>query len=262
MSQDDLHRRLDGPLYNTVLKRWVGKGELDYEVYLRTPTLLALQLPHDELSVPEELMFQVTHQAQELWAKLAAHEGAELVGDLDAGRTAPAAHRAERMTRIQRVMTDEMHVLHTLGPQTYQTIRRHLGNGSGQESPGYNAILLAAEEVRGALERLFARRGVTLEACFRGDEASGDLYLVCERILDYDAAFQEWLFAHYLLVRRTIGIDRKVRALDGFPTAALLARVAQPLFPALWDLRVTMTATWTREGGSKPGAGRTPPEQP
>ena len=79
---------------------------------------------------------------------------------------------------------------------------------------------------------------------------------MAEQLCDWDGAFQTWLMAHFLLVRRTIGVDRAVRALDGFPTQALPARMTKPLFPELWDVRVEMTKRWAREGGFAPGQPR------
>jgi tryptophan 2,3-dioxygenase len=49
-----------------------------------------------------------------------------------------------------------------------------------------------------------------------------------------------------------------VRALDGFPTAALGGRMTRPLFPELWKVRVERTQTWSREGGFAPGEMRCP----
>src|SRR5689334_6563442 len=51
-----------------------GKGDTDYERYLRTDNLLALQTPTDQLSHPDELTFQVVHQSSELVMKGACWE--------------------------------------------------------------------------------------------------------------------------------------------------------------------------------------------
>ena len=51
-----------------------GKGATDYERYLRTDDLLSLQTPEGELSHPDELTFQVVHQASELLMKGAVWE--------------------------------------------------------------------------------------------------------------------------------------------------------------------------------------------
>ncbi len=51
-----------------------GTAASDYERYLRTDELLALQKPPEEMLHPDELTFQVTHQASELLMKGAAWE--------------------------------------------------------------------------------------------------------------------------------------------------------------------------------------------
>ena len=48
-----------------------GDAASDYERYLNTDGLLALQKTADEWVHRDELLFQVTHQASELWLKLA-----------------------------------------------------------------------------------------------------------------------------------------------------------------------------------------------
>ena len=48
-----------------------GEGESDYERYLRTDELLALQKTPEEQAHRDELLFQTVHQASELWLKLA-----------------------------------------------------------------------------------------------------------------------------------------------------------------------------------------------
>ena len=48
-----------------------GEGESDYERYLNTDELLALQKTADEWVHRDELLFQTVHQSSELWLKLA-----------------------------------------------------------------------------------------------------------------------------------------------------------------------------------------------
>jgi tryptophan 2,3-dioxygenase len=82
--------------------------------------------------------------------------------------------------------------------------------------------------------------------------------MVCEKLVDLDELYQQWLVAHYHLVRRTMGVDRTVHALDGLPSRVLVGRMTKPLIPSLWDVRVTLTNRWTRAGGHVPGAARCP----
>src|SRR5436190_24139466 len=95
-----LRKTLSDPIYNKTLRKEVGKGELDYEVYLRTRELLALQTPANELVVPDELLFQVMHQTQELWLKCAAFEAANLVEFLDENEPFAALDSLDRIVAI------------------------------------------------------------------------------------------------------------------------------------------------------------------
>jgi tryptophan 2,3-dioxygenase len=252
---EKLKQELTQPLFNKMLKKWVGTGELDYERYLHTGTLLDLQSPEGERVSHDELMFQIVHQSQELYLKLASRELVEVVADLDRDALWAVVARLPRVHRILQGISNEMAILETMTPAEYQVIRRSLGNGSGQESPGYNTLRHAAGGLEEALERLLARRGVTL---FQVYSAGGpaDLRHVCENLVNVDEAFQGWLYAHFQLVRRTIGIDRTVKALDGLPSQVLQARMSLPLFRGLWDVRVELTAGWKREGGYAPGEAR------
>ncbi len=108
----------------------------------------------------------------------------------------------------------------------------------------------------GAVDSLLTRRAAALPAVYRNPENYQDVYCVLERFVDWDAAFQLWLVEHFMLVRRTLGIDKTVPALDGFPTVALGARMTRPLFPALWNVRVEMSRAWSSEGGFAPGEER------
>lgn len=253
---DALRRRVAGPFFNKLLGKWVGRGDLDYEIYLNTDSLLALQTPPEHLVVPEELMFQVVHQSQELWLKLLCYELVEVVGHLERGQSWQVVARLERCVRVLRTLEQEMRVLETLRPQDFLEIRRNLGAGSGQESPGYNALRVAAEGVWEAFQELLERRITTLLQAYASDGGHDDLGGIAELLVDLDEGFQSWLVRHYFLVRRTIGVDRRVDALDGLPTRVLAGRMTKPLFPELWDLRVAMTAQWDRRGGFAPGESR------
>ena len=61
-----------------------GSGETDYEKYIQTPALLALQKGKGDLANSDELLFQVIHQAMELWMKAAVFEVEKIVSWLEA----------------------------------------------------------------------------------------------------------------------------------------------------------------------------------
>ena len=76
-----------------------GDAPSDYERYLNTEELLALQKGPDEWVHRDELLFQVVHQSSELWLKLAGHEVEEataLIGSGDTGGAIRCLRRAER----------------------------------------------------------------------------------------------------------------------------------------------------------------------
>src|SRR5207237_4399736 len=62
-----------------------GKGASDYERYLRTDDLLALQKTPEERSHPDELLFQTVHQSSEVWLKLGTSEVARATAHVRAG---------------------------------------------------------------------------------------------------------------------------------------------------------------------------------
>jgi tryptophan 2,3-dioxygenase len=255
----DLSTTLEHPIFNRTLGKEVGTGVLDYEVYLKTKALFALQTTPGELSVPDEHLFQVVHQSQELWLKAISFEVVALVEALADARLHEASGLLDRIVVIQQCVASEIRILQTLTPDAYQTIRRNLGNGSGLESPGYNRVLVAAESAEKAFDALLERAAVPLADLYRSgprDERREGLKRIAELFVDWDEAFQSWLVAHYNLVRRTIGVHRKVLALDGFPTQALAPRMTKPLFPKLWDVRIELTQGWAREGGHAVGAPR------
>lgn len=253
---DELRIALEGPVLNTTLRKNVGEGKLDYEVYLKTQTLLGLQTEYEALSVPDELLFQVVHQSQELWMKQIGVDSVELVRALDADKLSPALAQLHRMFLIARSLNDQMRILQTMPPDVFQVVRRQLGNGSGLESPGYTRFGLAGKAVWEAFERWCARREMRPIDIYLEPQRSPESHRLAEAMLDLDESIQMWLVGHYMLVRRTIGVAKSVKALDGFPTVLLATRMTRPLFPVLWDIRVEMTETWNREGGYAPGAER------
>ena len=63
-----------------------GKGGSDYERYLRTDDLLALQKTSSEWVHRDELLFQSVHQTSEIWLKLAWNELEEAARLVEDGR--------------------------------------------------------------------------------------------------------------------------------------------------------------------------------
>ena len=108
-----------------------GDAPSDYERYLRTEELLALQKSPEERVHRDELLFQTVHQSSELWLKLACHEVEEATALVRAREPSGAVRLLARAALCLRYVTDQLDMLERMSPWEYQTIRAVLGHGSG-----------------------------------------------------------------------------------------------------------------------------------
>jgi len=118
-----------------------GKGTTDYERYLRTDELLALQKTPAELLHKDEMTFLVVHQSSELLMKGAAFEldrALEALEHADYGNTTRLIRRAIQLLEPPIGL---LHILETITPYDYHQIRAGLGHGSGLDSPGFLSLL-------------------------------------------------------------------------------------------------------------------------
>src|SRR3954451_1929824 len=88
-----------------------GRGNTDYERYIRVPELLELVKPDELLAHPEERLFQTTHQTAELWLHHVDYEIARAVEAIRADEPAPAAALFERATRIVTLLRQQIVIL-------------------------------------------------------------------------------------------------------------------------------------------------------
>jgi tryptophan 2,3-dioxygenase len=203
----------------------------EYEIYLGVPTLLSLQKPAAARTHRDELLFQVVHQVEELWMKLILDDLDHAVRHLDADRLVEALVHLRRVTETQRLMQQQLRLIETMTPHSYLAVRRGLGQGSGQESPGFNAMLRTAPVLGTALAGVLTRANTTA-------------------LLDFDELFQAFRYAHVMLVKRIIGAGTP--SLKGKPTELLERSMRTPFFPELWELRETMFADFVRGANLKP----------
>lgn len=220
-----------------------GAPPTDYEKYIRTAELLALQKTPDELVTHDELQFMIVHQVAELWMKLIAHEAARLIGLLEKDKPAPAAYTLRRIHEVQRLLSDQLRLLETMSPKDYMTIRTALGRGSGQESPGFRHLLRLPHLIWPAFQGFLARSGVTLRQIHEAPEEHTELYILCEGLTDFDEALQMWRWRHLMLVYRIIGAGTP--SLKGKPVEILERGAEERFFPELWQVRDEVFAEWT-----------------
>ena len=227
----------------------------DYEKYIRTEELLALQKAPEALSCHDELQFQIVHQTAELWMKLIEFEVRHMADLLNQDRLALATSTLRRTSRIQRLILVQLDLLDTMSPKAYMTVRAGLGRGSGQESPGFRMLLrLPGEVMWPAFEATIDRRGVALRDIYENPEERHELFALAEGLVDYDQLLQGWRHRHLMLVYRIIGAGTP--SLKGKPSDLLAHGMKQPFFPRLWAVRDELFADWTERmlsGGSDTG---------
>lgn len=225
----------------------------EYERYIRTEELLALQKAPEQLTCHDELQFQVVHQVAELWMKLVAFELRHAAELLDQDLLDRAVSTLGRAARAQRLLVAQLDMLDTMSPRDYMTIRTGLGQGSGQESPGFKTLLrLPGEVVWPAFAAFLARRGVTLRQIHEDPAGQHALFTLSEALLEYDQLLQLWRQRHLMLVYRIIGAGTP--SLKGKPSELLAHGLKQRFFPELWDVRDEVFGEWTQSLLAK-GAG-------
>lgn len=218
----------------------IGEGKTDYEKYLRTPELLALQKPIGEMVSPEELLFQVTHQSSELWMKLMLHELERVVHFMDEDKILMAVRSFRLINDCQRVLMLSIDLIgQHISIVEYGKIREALGQGSGMESPGFNWLLQFPERLWESFSRLLERHGKTIREIYTEYEANIELHTLSEALLDYDDLFHKWRSHHYALVARTIGLES--HSLKDLSVQVLTKGIKTRFFPELLDLRSTLT---------------------
>jgi tryptophan 2,3-dioxygenase len=225
-----------------------GKGASDYERYLRTDELLALQKLPEDLLHKDESTFIVVHQASELLMKGAAFELQRALEYIELGDF----FNATRLVRRANLMIEQpitiLHVLETITPYDYHLIRAGLGHGSGLDSPGFLSLLHIGPRLGQAFNDQVKRAGVTVDDIYRRHEEFFGLHDVAERLLDFDERMQIFRFHHLKLAERVIG--GRVVGTMGTPVEVLQQRMEHWLYKDLWDIRNRITAASNQaEGG-------------
>lgn len=220
-----------------------GRGNTDYERYVRVPELLELQKPVDQLVNPEERLFQTTHQAAEIWLHHVDYEIDRAAALIDGEEEEPAAELLHRCRLIIDLLREQIIILETMAPVDYHVIRTSsLGRGSGQESPGFNRLLDAGKRIWPPFQRFLSRQQLTVIEIEREPRRHAKAFRLVQAMLDYDEAFLKWRYTHMRLAFRIIG-DR-VLSLKGVPAAQLELGTREPLFPELWETISTLTGEW------------------
>jgi tryptophan 2,3-dioxygenase len=231
-----------------------GKGASDYERYLRTDELLALQKNPDEFLHPDELTFQVVHQASELLMKGIAWELSRANELIVQGDLLNASRLLRRANHMLEYPISTLHVLETISPYDYHLIRAGLGHGSGLDSPGFLALLHIGPRLGEAFHAQLQESSLTVDELYRRHAEFFALHDLAEQLLDFDERMHLFRFHHLKLAQRIIGGG--VVGTMGTPVEVLHQRMEHLFYKELWDVRNRITATTTDPAPKADGAGR------
>ncbi|HEX4680342.1 MAG TPA: tryptophan 2,3-dioxygenase family protein [Gaiellaceae bacterium] len=216
-----------------------GKGGSDYERYLRTDDLLALQKGADEWVHRDELLFQTVHQSSELWLKLAWNE-VEEAGKLVSAEDIPAANRLlRRAVACLKLVTDALDMLEHMSPWEYTEVRKVLGHGSGFDSPGFRELRRVAKPLGEAFHAARDRAGLSLTEVYTRGREFDELYNLAELLIELDERVTVWRVRHFKVVQRTIGAD--VIGTQGTPVEVMGRLIHNSFYPELWAVRNDLT---------------------
>lgn len=207
--------------------------ETDYDRYIRTAELLACQKPVEQLATHDERLFQMTHQACELWMKLVEFEMLHVCALLDGDELLEAARILGRVRDIMRVLTESFPLLEHILPVDFHVVRTQLGRGSGSESPGFRRLLTLPQDVWPHFTAMMERRGKTVLDVHRAPRQNFEELGIIEGLMEYDEQFQKLRYVHFALARRVLGT--KVMSLKNIPVNSLSPGGNEPLFPELWQ---------------------------
>ncbi|MBV9484195.1 MAG: tryptophan 2,3-dioxygenase [Acidobacteria bacterium] len=220
-----------------------GAAGSDYERYLRTDELLALQKHPAQLLHPDELTFQVVHQSSELLLKGAAFELERALTHIAEGDLLNAARLIRRSNMEIDYPIALLHILETITPYDYHLIRAGLGHGSGLDSPGFLALLHIGPRLGQAFYVQLERAHLGIDELYRHHQEHFALHDVAERLLDFDERVHIFRFHHLKLAQRIIGGG--VVGTMGTPVEVLHQRMEHLFYKELWDVRNQITAKAT-----------------
>jgi tryptophan 2,3-dioxygenase len=217
-----------------------GDAPSDYERYLRTDELLALQKRPDERAHHDELLFQTVHQSSELWLKLAAEEVETAAGHLARREVGPALRLLRRSCLCLVYVTEQLDMLEQMSPWEYQEVRRVLGHGSGFDSPGFRELRRLSPLLIQELHAILRERGLDLVGLYVHGREHEELYQLAEALVEWDERVTTWRIRHYKVVARIIG--DQVVGTQGTPVEVLGRLIHKNFYPELWEVRNKLTA--------------------
>ena len=218
-----------------------GQGASDYERYLRTDELLALQKPPADRAHHDELLFQTTHQASELWLKLAGEEIEVATEHLGRGEIRPAL----RLLRPRDALLQARHARprHARADVAVGVHVRRPARARPRQRVRLAGLEPRAARCAGARRRRSTScgggEGLSLADVYAQGREREDLYQLAEALTDLDEWATTWRVRHFMVVERIIGGE--VVGTQGTPVELLGKLVQRKLYPELWKVRTELT---------------------
>ncbi len=113
---------------------------LTYSSYLHLDQFLALQQPRSAPPEHDEMLFIIVHQAYELWFKLLLHECAKIRDDFTQNHLYQAIATFKRVRTILKTMVEQVDVVETLTPMSFNSFRDRLETASGFQSVQFREL--------------------------------------------------------------------------------------------------------------------------
>ncbi|MBA3788223.1 MAG: tryptophan 2,3-dioxygenase [Actinobacteria bacterium] len=217
-----------------------GDAGSDYERYLNTVELLALQKSRDDWVHRDELLFQVVHQSSELWLKLAWNDVEDATAHIGRGEGEAALRLLRRSALGLVYATTQLDMLEHMSPWEYQEIRKVLGHGSGFDSPGWREIRRVTPALGQAFHALREQEGLSVVDVYVRGREHELLYQLAEALTEWDERITMWRVRHYKVVARVIGDS--VVGTQGTPVEVLGRLIHHSFFSELWRARNELTA--------------------
>jgi tryptophan 2,3-dioxygenase len=126
---------------------------LTYADYLHLDELLELQRPRSEPPEHDEMLFIIVHQAYELWFKLLLHEFEKVRDDFRRDHLYGLIATFKRNRMIMKVMVEQIDIVETLTPMSFNSFRDRLETASGFQSVQFRELEFLLGYKRAAMLR-------------------------------------------------------------------------------------------------------------
>jgi tryptophan 2,3-dioxygenase len=190
---------------------------VDYAGYLSLEKLLSIQNPESRKAGREahdEMLFIIVHQTYELWFAQILHElnsvrNHFLAPKLQDEALGPCVDRLDRVTKIQRLMLDQVGVLETMTPMDFLDFRDLLYPASGFQSFQFRMVenrlgLQADKRVQFDREGYLARLTPSERIIAEKAETEASLFTLIESWLERTPFLQMKDFSFWQSYRSTV----------------------------------------------------------